>query len=318
MIQASAPQKEASSSGQTGDEQEVRHHIVPPESSAASTPPQVSSTLIAEAWSLRSAGRPEEAEQRFREAVATGAREADAFYGIGTIALDQGDRRGAKRALTLAVESDPRHANALFKLGALAETGGLIEAASDFYHRALAEDPKHASANRRLSALAARPTRQVERSQREPRQEIAGSHDDAVRFPPLAVDPVADGIVGRVALLDLRGEGSARLQFRVLTFRLERMNPNGEPMSTMAVTMRGLSLDGSIHNGDWVQLPTARMPSRPLTRITNLTTGETVRMKTPVTLRAMRGFGAAFVLAFVALLVLFVYVWLRNPVSPIS
>jgi membrane protein YdbS with pleckstrin-like domain/TPR repeat protein len=102
---------------------------------------------------LLEAGRALLEQERYeasRRAFLAAARlpdsSAEACYGLGVIALSQGDLPLAEGYFEQAIYSGPGHANALYQLGYICEQRRDRQAAGDYYHRALAAHPGHAGA----------------------------------------------------------------------------------------------------------------------------------------------------------------------------
>lgn len=119
-------------------------------------------------------------------------------------------------------------------------------------------------------------------AQRAPMMARAGGsterQPDAGQIPPLAVNPARTGFAGRVFGLEQRMEQDLGTPTIVVSFRLARWTREQQPLPHLSVEMRGTSLKGSISDFDWVQLPPSYNPNRPIARLTNLTTGQTVEM----------------------------------------
>ncbi len=92
------------------------------------------------------AGRPELAEQHYREAVRLGSDLADAHYNFGVLMASRGRDVEAAAAFTRALDVDPFHARAHNNLGALLAREGKWTEALEHYRHALASDPQYATA----------------------------------------------------------------------------------------------------------------------------------------------------------------------------
>ncbi len=91
-----------------------------------------------------------------------------------------------------------------------------------------------------------------------------------------------DAIKGRVSGMQQRGEAALRTSWAVWDFRLERIDANGKPLPRVPVEMRGRRFEGSIANGDLVEIDGARWtPGQVLhtRQVRNATTGVTVRAR---------------------------------------
>jgi hypothetical protein len=99
-------------------------------------------------------GRTAESKQAFSKVLADPHNAAGAHYGLGMIALAEGDLMNAERSFLTATEIDRNHSNAAFQMGLLAERQHDIHEARTWYHRALTAEPRHISARARLDATA--------------------------------------------------------------------------------------------------------------------------------------------------------------------
>lgn len=90
------------------------------------------------------------------------------------------------------------------------------------------------------------------------------------------VTGVVRGLVQRV---EQGGENS--IPELVCTFRLERHDEEGRPLSVVPVEMRALSFRGALNDGDWVEIASAWQPGKTLEpkEVRNLTTGSSFRAK---------------------------------------
>lgn len=109
--------------------------------------------LLAEGRALLEQHRYDESRRVFLKATAFPEAAAEAHYGLGVLALSQGDNRLAQGYFREAIRSDPQHANALFQLGHISELNNASAEAIDFYRQALSAQPTHAAALARLRQL---------------------------------------------------------------------------------------------------------------------------------------------------------------------
>lgn len=93
--------------------------------------------------------RWDESSNAFEQLLDAPAYGAEARYGLGWIALQQGDPERAAGLFRDAVERDSAHANAWFALGRLTEDASVDEAI-DCYRHAVAANPQHYGALERL------------------------------------------------------------------------------------------------------------------------------------------------------------------------
>ncbi|HKR26192.1 MAG TPA: tetratricopeptide repeat protein, partial [Acidobacteriaceae bacterium] len=91
-------------------------------------------------------GYPKQAEESFREVVATQPEDADAWYNLGTLSLRRNDPEEAKKYLETTVKLRPDYPEAWNNLGMLAaQQGAMADAVADF-ERAIELRPKYAVA----------------------------------------------------------------------------------------------------------------------------------------------------------------------------
>jgi hypothetical protein len=102
--------------------------------------------LLAAGRALLEQERHEESRQAFLAAAQLPDSAAEACYGLGVIALSQGNLPLAEGYFEQAIQGEPGHANALYQLGYICAQRGERQAAGDFYRRALAAHPGHAGA----------------------------------------------------------------------------------------------------------------------------------------------------------------------------
>ncbi|KPV41436.1 hypothetical protein AN478_02345 [Thiohalorhabdus denitrificans] len=84
---------------------------------------------------LLAQGGAEEAERVFLGLAEEGMRDARVYMGLGMARSQQGDWRGARRALQRVLELDPGNNEALFHLGQVTKELGSYEAAADYFGR---------------------------------------------------------------------------------------------------------------------------------------------------------------------------------------
>src|SRR5512135_1637063 len=85
----------------------------------------------------------------FRRLVSSPAHAADGYYGLGMIALAQGQVEEAEKLFNASLSADSSYANAWYQLGRLRESHSPAEA-SRLYREALRHNPQHAGALRKL------------------------------------------------------------------------------------------------------------------------------------------------------------------------
>jgi hypothetical protein len=109
---------------------------------------------------------------------------------------------------------------------------------------------------------------------------IAAGMEGARTWDPSTADAVAGSAAsGIVTGMQQRMEAYGRLYYTVLSFRLERTDDAGHPMTPIAVEMRGRRFRGGITNGDVVdigQFPQPGIVARPRV-VRNLTVGTDVQ-----------------------------------------
>lgn len=90
----------------------------------------------------------------------------------------------------------------------------------------------------------------------------------------LLVEGQARGVQTRS---ESRGEGGSET---IWTFRVERYDASGNRTALIPVEMRGLSFEGSLHDGDWVRAGgKMKFGTLRVTRLENVSTGAAVRAK---------------------------------------
>jgi hypothetical protein len=109
--------------------------------------------LLAEGRALLEQRRYDESRRIFLKATALPDAAAEAHYGLGVLALSQGDTTLAQGYFQETIRSEPQHANALFQLGHICEQNNASAKAVDFYRRALSAQPDHAAALARMRQL---------------------------------------------------------------------------------------------------------------------------------------------------------------------
>lgn len=109
--------------------------------------------LLAEGRALLEQHRYDESRWSFLKATGLPDAAAEAHYGLGVLALSQGDTALAQGYFREAIRIDSQHANALFQLGYICEQNNASADAVDFYRRALSAQPGHAAALARMRQL---------------------------------------------------------------------------------------------------------------------------------------------------------------------
>lgn len=113
---------------------------------------------------------------------------------------------------------------------------------------------------------------------------------------------MAELIKGQVSGMQQRFEPGGA----VWDFRVERTDPSGKPLPRVAVELRGQSFQGSINNGDWVEL-FGEWRSGDVVKVDevkNLTTNATVRTQAVPRVKGVSGSGWALLIPFVFLAVI--------------
>jgi hypothetical protein len=201
----------------------------------------------------------------------------------GSTSPRQAERRDRPLSLPALGRSEVGRRSAAVQLaaavpvGEIAERRGDREAAIASYGEALALRPTHAAALARIAAIGGA---SVQPAAAQHAQPLAASSVTENEGPPRNAQPGAT--VGRVSqlkqqLAPWRGRPAAQM---VWTFRLQSWDPSGGPGQIAAVEIRGNEIQGSLTDGDWVEITDRPKHGgfRPK-EITNLTTGERVRAK---------------------------------------
>ena len=110
--------------------------------------------------------------------------------------------------------------------------------------------------------------------------------------------------VGVARAVQLRTEPRGQTSWQILSFRLDRFDGDGRPLQSIRVEMRGVSLRGSVSDGETVEVPVASQPGELLKakRIQNVSTGS------PVVATSSRGPQARKGLATILILLAFLVV----------
>jgi hypothetical protein len=242
----------------------------------------------------------------FAKLISSPTHAAEAFYGLGMIALAQGRAQSGEKLFKASLGADPAHANSWYQLGQLTESQSPSDA-SRLYREALRHNPRHAGAIQKLRVAhvtgATRPAEVPRPSNADvpgsatpdstgqpsppgPRGRRqtgtgreAGTPPTPAAPPPLMSPPAVSGhIRGRVVGFQRRAEQSFflhRLYLYVWDFRVERPN-----MPPVMVEMRGFRFTGDISNGDEVEIAAhSARPGRVLRvrQLTNLTTNAAIK-----------------------------------------
>lgn len=185
------------------------------------------------------------AAQIYADVMTQHPRAAEAYYGMGLIALlHRRDLSLAEKAFTAAAKENPEDANSLYRLGEIAEAQHNRETAIDFYRRALAVLPRHEAAQRRLAALNKGASAQPPPEAATPRKPVLG--------PPRAPQ-YQDSYVGVVR--DLQTHEKGALSSQALTFKLAfPYRLDGAYREVRLAGSGGDVLRGAVKNGQWVEL----------------------------------------------------------------
>jgi len=84
----------------------------------------------------------------FGKLISSPSHAAEAYYGLGMIALAQGRAQDGEKLFNTSLGADPAYAKSWYQLGQLAESRSPSDA-SRFYREALRHNPRHAGAIRR-------------------------------------------------------------------------------------------------------------------------------------------------------------------------
>jgi tetratricopeptide (TPR) repeat protein len=216
-----------------------------------------STELLNEAKRQVEAQAWEKGEELYRRVLETHEHDAEAYYGLGLVALARGRHAEAKTLFQAAIERDPSNANAIYYVGYIAEKAGEAETAVAVYGAALAANPRHAGALARLAALAQRSSPSVPSgfaSPREPPLSQPGSAAQALPQPPRSPKS-KDSYVGLVRDLQRRlyprGPGKP---LEAVTFLLQAFDDEGRPQPPVSVEIRATNVRGALANDHWVEI----------------------------------------------------------------
>jgi TolA-binding protein len=247
----------------------------------------------------------------FGKLISSPSHAAEAYYGLGMIALTQGRAQDGEKLFKASLGADPAYANSWYQLGQLAESQSPSDA-SRFYREALRHNPRHAGAIKKLQAASVTGTARPAEVPRPSNADVPGSATpDSTSQPtpphswgqrqtgtgreartpfayvppaptvppaPITAPTVSGHIRGRVVGFQRRAEQSFflhRLYLYVWDFRIERPN-----MPPVMVEMRGYRFTGDISNGDEVDIAAhSAQPGRVLRvrQLTNLTSSAVIK-----------------------------------------
>jgi tetratricopeptide (TPR) repeat protein len=110
-------------------------------------------SFLRQAFLEERAGRPREAQRLYQAILSVSPREAEALFGCGKLAFEQGDYQQAIDYLTRARDAAPENAAVANQLGLCYAAIGRHQDALDHYREALRLDPKLAEAHCNLGGL---------------------------------------------------------------------------------------------------------------------------------------------------------------------
>jgi tetratricopeptide (TPR) repeat protein len=246
------------------------------------------------ARSLLERGLVGDAEDAYHELSGDPAQQAQSFYGLGLVSLKKRDPEAAHRWFTKSVEANPQEPNARFYLGELAASRGDTEEATRLFAEVLALNPRHVGALKRIASVnvSGEPASSREREssaplaapkspQSVPRPAAAASEQSnsaiAVVGRPPRPPSSASAMVGRVTLVKLQavpfnGTPAAK---QSLTFRLDVADGDGNLIRTIGIEMKSFHINGTVENGDWVEVEKISRNGR-VKSLSNLSTGQRV------------------------------------------
>ena len=109
----------------------------------------------ADGLALLSQGDAGGARQIFASLLANGSELAQAFYGLGVVALVERNYALASQQFGNCLRHDAGHTNALFQLGFIEKQNNNIPGAIEYWRQSLQANPSNAAAQRELRALGA-------------------------------------------------------------------------------------------------------------------------------------------------------------------
>jgi hypothetical protein len=237
--------------------------------------------------------------------------------------LEAGDVRGAQVLLDAIVQSAPNDARAWHLLGTARYRDKQLAGAADAFQRGLDLVPDDPVGLYNL-ALALRDLKQLDEARaalgralelepdfdraRERLAELGRGPPQPPLQPtpgPTAPQPPPTGApgttVGKARQIQriLENDPWTRGQLTRLTFRVERPDELGQASPPIPIQMRAPRIDGSISEGDWVEVPAGWAPGKNVKKIRNLTTYETIQARN-MRRRLQLAVVVLFVAAFVA------------------
>jgi mono/diheme cytochrome c family protein len=248
---------------------------------------------------LLAAGDTETAESILDVIVAAAPDDSRAWHFLGTARYRNGRIVPAVAAYRQRLILAPNDALAHYSLAIALRDLGEQDEARQHLVRAIELKPDFAEAQTRL--------RELDQPQ-TPKPPVAPPPHVPVAAPPNPPEGApGTTTVGRARHIQIRTEADSIVRGaskQRLTFRVERIEEGGSQPASIPVEMRGARIDGSVTDGDWVEVPGRWHPGQTLrpTTFLNLMTLETIKAKRGsgwIMLIVLGLFAVAFVAFFV-------------------
>ncbi len=116
-------------------------------------------------------------------------------------------------------------------------------------------------------------------------------------------------VIGEVREFRERRETEGNFTWTIWSFRVERYDESGNRMQPVPVEIRGMKFEGTISEGDWVELPELWKPGEVASpkKFTNLTTGAIISGSVPVGTKIGMTCGWIMFVIFIGAVIAFVY-----------
>lgn len=199
---------------------------------------------LSTAQQLYANGQYSESEQSFRLLLETDLR-GEALYGLALIAARRGDEPRARALLEQSVGVNRSNPAALYELARRAATDGQRDAAVGLLAETLLHDARHRGALEELVNLA---QAEAANGPKAP-PVVTPTRPPGEPTSPSSLVGVVSGLSKTVG--PHRGSPAAA---QIWEFRVQKFDTDGTPGAVEGVMMRGREINGTLQNGDWVEI----------------------------------------------------------------
>lgn len=237
-------------------------------------------SALRSAESLFAEGKFVDSEAAFGSLLGTEKR-ADALLGLGLISFQTGNLSRAQALFEQSLGVERPRPNTLYYLGrTLLDRGASVNKAVAYLEEALRYDPRHEPARRLLVSIG-RSAPYATTSEATPSEKAGGTGPAGP--PRRPQNPSA--LVGVVTQLTKRttawrGKPAAAQEW---AFRLDvrDLARGGASIGIVGVQLQGHDIEGTLENGDWVEIGDRPKPGKGLQpkELRNLTGGDVVRAR---------------------------------------